>query len=94
MVCSRASVDDGRAGCSSLELGMGRRHCLLKDWSHTQAVGITISKVLVANCSPVSWMRKLRCSKDVIKLSAEVLTPLVVFRSVDHHDPVYFKTIA
>lgn len=82
-------MDDGKAGWSSIELGVGRRHCLLKNWSQTQAVGIMISKVLVANCSSVSWMKKLRCSKDVIKLSAEVLTPLVVFRSVDHHDSLF-----
>lgn len=57
VVCSRMAGDDGEAGCSSTGLGVGRRCCLLKFWPQTQAVGSSISKVLVADCSFVFWMR-------------------------------------
>lgn len=52
---------------------------LLQLWSQTRVVGTAISKVSVACCSSISWIRHLRCSKEVLRLRVEDFMPLLVF---------------
>lgn len=70
---------DGReAGCSSVGLGWGEDTACSSSGPQP-AVGTSISQVLMANGSSISWLWKLRCSKELIKWSAEALVSLVVF---------------
>lgn len=52
---------------------------LLQLRSQTRVVGTAISKVSVASCSSISWIRHLRCSKEVLRLRVEDFVLLLVF---------------